>query len=74
VRADSNRKTPFARITGKSVLIILRTTQRKTAANSEETVHRDRSLDSCSQYTLIIWGTLEKVVSRAATYPAKPKP
>jgi hypothetical protein len=40
--------------------------QRRIPADSADTVHRDRSLDSLSLITLIIWGTNENVVSSAA--------
>ncbi len=42
--------------------------------DNADTVHRDMSLDSFNLYTLMIWGILEKVVSKAAIYPIVPKP
>jgi hypothetical protein len=48
--------------------------QRRMPADSTDAVHRDMSLDSFNLYTRMIWGILEKVVSKAATYPIAPKP
>ncbi len=48
--------------------------QRRIPMNNADVVHIDMSLNSFSQYTLMIWGILEKVVSKAAIYPIVPNP
>jgi len=48
--------------------------QRRIPADNEGIVHRDMSLDSLSLITRMIWGIMEKVVSKAAIYPIVPKP
>jgi hypothetical protein len=66
MRNDNPKEMPFARITGRSPITIPWMSQRRIPADREDTVHRDKSLDSFNLYTLIIWGILEKVVSKAA--------
>jgi len=48
--------------------------QRRIPTDRQDTVHTDMSRDSFSLYALMIWGILEKVVSKAAIYPIVPKP
>jgi hypothetical protein len=69
MRTDNPRETPFARITGRSPITIPWMSQRRIPADSEDTVHRDISLDSFNLYTRMIWGITENVVRMAARYP-----
>jgi len=41
--------------------------QRRIPADNADVVHKDMSLDSLNLHTRMIWGMLEKVVSKAAT-------
>jgi hypothetical protein len=74
MRADNPRETPFARMTGRSPMTIPWMVQRRIPADSADVVHRDMSLDSFNLHTRMIWGILEKVVSKAAIYPTTPRP
>jgi|APFre7841882793_1041355.scaffolds.fasta_scaffold24215_1 hypothetical protein len=69
MRTDNPRETPFARMTGRSPMKSPWMNQRRIPADREDIVHREMSLDSFNLYILMIWGMLEKVVSKAATYP-----
>jgi hypothetical protein len=70
---DNPNETPFASITGKYPMIIPCINQRRIPSAREETIHRDMPLDSFNLYTRMIWGMLEKVVSKASIYPIAPK-